>query len=125
MSNTVKRYLLSSLLLLVCPGLALAQANYSAFELRRQDNWDALHFADMDGDGRKDAVVPHYDPTLGRELHIYSQQANGNFSAEPRRIEIKTEIIAIDFADLRPEAGMELLLFASNGVFSLSPRNAG
>ncbi len=120
----------SLLLLLVCllPGTfpaARAQDNYASFELRRQDNWSPLLFRDMNGDGRLDALHSHYQADLGRELHIYEQQADGSFNAEPRRIEIKTEIIAVDFADLRPDPGLELLLFASNGLFSLSTAREG
>lgn len=122
------RCALLALLILPSAGTLSAQdgytANYAAFELRREDNWGPLRFIDLDGANGRDIVVPHFDPALGRELHVYYQQRNGGFSAEPARIEIKTEIIAVDFADLRPEPGMELVLFANAGVFSLSPRIA-
>ena len=98
----------------------LGQGNYAAFELRRDENWDPVVLEDMNGDGRKDIVSSAYDSVLGRELHIYLQQDDGGFSATPQRIEVKTEIIAIGFADLRPTPGTELVLFANNGVFSLS-----
>lgn len=113
---------------LFCVGLStacLAQQNYAAFELRRDNNWSDLRLHDMDGDGGKDIVVSHYQSDLGRELHIYHQQADGSFDANPQRIEIKTEIIAVGFADLRPAPGEELVLFASNGVFSLGTDTAG
>jgi len=80
---------------------------------------------DMNGDGDKDIVVSHFDQDLGRELHIYHQQQDGGFSANPQRVEIKTEIIAVGFADLREDPGEELVLFANNGVFSLSTASAG
>ncbi len=99
---------------------ATGQGNYAAFELRRDENWDPVILEDMNGDGRKDIISSAYDATLGRELHIYHQQEDGSFSANPQRIEVKTEIIAIGFADLRPDPGTELVLFANNGVFSLS-----
>jgi len=102
-----------------------AQDNYAAFELRRQDNWGAIHIEDMNGDDNKDIVVPHYNAALGRELHIYWQQADGSFDSEPTAIEIKSEIIAVGFADLRSEPGSELILFANNGIFSLSPAISG
>lgn len=111
--------------LLSCSVQALAQDNYATFELRRQDNWGPLRFADVDGDGASDVAVPYYDPALGRELHIYRQQANGSFATEPQRIEIKTEIVAVDFADVRAAPGEELILFAGAGVFSLSASQAG
>ena len=97
-----------------------AQSNYVAFELVREDNFEPLITEDLNGDGAKDIIVSHYQPGLGRELHIYHQRADGSFAATPQRIEIKTEIIAVGFADVRPQPGMELILFAANGVFSLS-----
>jgi hypothetical protein len=97
-----------------------AQGNYSAFELTRDENWDPLLHHDMNGDGLKDLIYSHFSPAAGRELHILHQQIDGSFNSVPQRIEIKTEIIAVGFADLRPEPGMELVLYAGAGVFSLS-----
>ena len=53
-------------------------------------------------------------------MHIHHQQSDGNFTSNPQRIEIKTEIIAVGFADLRTDPGKELILLANSGVFSLS-----
>ncbi len=102
-----------------------AQSNYSVFELRREENWDRLINHDMNGDGLKDLIYSHFSPASGRELHILHQQPDGGFNNNPVRIEIKTEIIAVGFADLRPDPGMELVLFAGAGVFSLSTAIAG
>jgi hypothetical protein len=101
-------------------GTAVAQSNYTAFELNRASNWDSLATEDMNGDGLKDLVFSHFDQRSGREIHIHHQTSNGGFSALPQRIEVKTEIIAVGFADLRSDPGTELLLFANAGVFSLS-----
>ena len=97
-----------------------AQENYAAFELARDNNWDQLITEDIDGDDRKDLIFSHYDPLIGRELKILRQREDGSFSSEPQSIEIKTEIIAIGFVDLRKDPGKELLLLASTGVYSLS-----
>ena len=78
-----------------------AQENYVAYELVRDNNWDDLITEDIDGDGAKDLIFSHYDPMIGRELRILHQREDGSFSSEPQRIEIKTEIIALGFADLR------------------------
>ena len=109
-----------SLLFLLGAPASLSQNNYAVFELNRENNWDRLITEDLNGDGAKDIIFAHFDPTNGRELHIYHQQSNGTFSSSPQRIEIKTEIIAIGFADLRSDPGKELVLLANNGVFSLS-----
>lgn len=105
--------------------LSLGQSNYAAFELKRENNWETLVAEDMDGDGLKDLVFSHYDENNGRELHIHKQQLDGSFSSQPQRVEIKREIIGIGFADLRSEPGMEILLFANSGVFSLSTNKQG
>lgn len=111
--------------LVLYSGQGQAQTNYAAFEINRDNNWDPVVFEDLNGDNRKDIVLGHYDPRLGRELHVYIQRSDGSFAAQAERIEIKTEIIAVGFGDLRPDPGKELLLFASNGVFSLSTRQEG
>lgn len=98
-----------------------AQANYVAFELDIENNWERqLAFEDLNGDGLKDIIHGHYQAGVGRELHIFHQQSDGSFSTTAQRIEIKTEVIAISFADLRPLPGKELLLISNSGVFSLS-----
>jgi hypothetical protein len=94
--------------------------NYAAFTLRRDENWSPLATEDLNGDGRKDLVYGAYSEGGGRELLVHYQDASGGFSQRPQRIEIKSEIIGIGFAELRPEPGIELLLYAANGVFSLS-----
>lgn len=119
---TIKHTLL---LLTLLPTLACAQSNYVEFELKRENNFDPMRTHDINGDNAKDLIVPNYQAGIGRELLIYLQQQDGSFDANPVRVEIKTEIIAIGFADLRPEPGMELLLLANNGVFSLNAMQPG
>lgn len=118
---------LAALLLSTLPfASALAQTNYVAFELQRENNWDRqLAFEDLNGDGRKDIVHANYQAGIGRELHVFHQQPGGSFATTPQRIEIKTEIIAVGFADLRPQPGKELLLVSNAGVFSLSTAQEG
>lgn len=111
---------LLALFLCFFPLGSTAQSNYVAFELAREDNFEPLITEDLNGDGASDIIISHYQPGLGRELHIYHQQADGSFAATPQRIEIKTEIIAVGFADVRPQPGTELILFAANALYSLS-----
>ena len=109
---------------LVVSGATLAQ-NYTAFELQREDNWDELVAEDVNGDGRADLLYAEFRPGVGRELLIHHQRADGGFAAEPARVEIKSEIIAVGFADLRPDPGKELLLYAADGVYSLASGTPG
>lgn len=104
---------------------ALGQNNYVSFELLRENNFAALVTEDLNGDGAKDIIIDNYDPNIGRELLVYRQLADGSFSATPQRIEVKTEIIGVGFADLRADPGMELVLYASAGLFSLSSTQEG
>ncbi len=109
------------LLCLLSPTASQAQSNYLAFELEQENNWQQqLVLEDLNGDGRKDIVYANYQPGIGRELHLFYQQIDGSFSTTAQKIEIKTEIIAIGFADLRPLPGKELIMFSNSGVFSLS-----
>jgi hypothetical protein len=108
--------------LLLCVGVtAFAQNNYVRTEIDRSDWQSRGILEDLNGDGRLDFIVSHWQQNLGRELLIHFQLEDGRFSPTPRSIEIKTEIIAVGFADLRAEPGKELVLLANNGVFSLSP----
>lgn len=103
-----------------CP-LVLAQTNFVASEIALGEWPEDLFFEDMDGNGRKDLLVPTWSANAGRELAIYLQQDNGSFPSTPSRlVEIKPEIIAFSIADVRAEPGKELLLFSSTAVFSLS-----
>lgn len=109
---------LGALLALSC--VQAQSGNYAAFELSREENWSPLLTEDLNGDGLLDLIYSVYSETGGRELLIHYQDANGDFPDAPQRIEIKSEILAIGFGDLRAEPGSELILHAANGVFSLS-----
>ncbi len=102
-----------------------AQDNFAQFELEREDNWSPLISEDLNGDYLKDLIYSHYSDAAGRELYIHYQKSDGTFQTTPTRIEIKREIIGIGFAELRPTPGMELVLYATTGVFDLSPSIEG
>ena len=101
------------------------QDNFAQFELEREDNWSPLISEDLNGDRLKDLIYSHYSDAAGRELYIHYQQSDGTFQTTPERIEIKREIIGIGFAELRATPGMELVLYATTGVFGLSPSIEG
>ncbi|MBT8147479.1 MAG: hypothetical protein KJN90_11545, partial [Gammaproteobacteria bacterium] len=98
----------------------LAQSNYVDSVIERNGPFGRILLQDLNGDGLNDLIDYRWRRGVGRELLIYHQAPDGRFSPTPQLVEIKTEIIAVGFADLRPEPGKELVLFANNGVFSLS-----
>lgn len=99
---------------------AFAQLNFVASELKQHAESRSWALEDMDGDDRKDIIMAQWGRNTGRELLIYLQNSEGRFPQQPsRRVGIKTEIIAVGMADIRPQPGFELLLFSSNAIFSL------
>jgi hypothetical protein len=121
MQNKVYNRFLPAWVLLWLSGDPLhAQVNYVASEIPTESPFVSLRFEDLNGDGRQDLVYSHWRRGIGRELLIHYQTDTGRFDASPTRVEIKREIIGVGFADLRPAPGKELVLFASNGIFSLS-----
>ncbi|MCP5346879.1 MAG: VCBS repeat-containing protein [Gammaproteobacteria bacterium] len=102
------------------PGTLLGQVSYVASEIESDRPFGRLISEDLNGDGRLDLVDYRWRRGIGRELLIYSQAADGRYAPNPTLVEIKSEIIAVGFADLRPDPGRELVLLANNGVFSLS-----
>jgi len=112
--------LLSVLLLMLLATHLPAQTNYVDSVIDRTNSFGRMRLEDLNGDGLTDLIDYRWRRGFGRELLVYHQMSDGHFSTSPQFIEIKTEIIAVGFADVRPEPGNELLLFANNGVFSLS-----
>ncbi|MEX2130557.1 MAG: VCBS repeat-containing protein [Pseudohongiellaceae bacterium] len=111
---------LTSVCFLSAANTVSAQLNFVATELPQEELDRPLVFEDLNGDGLLDLVEASWQPDLGRELLVYDQQADGRFATVPRRIDIKTEIIAVGFADLRDDPGKELVLFTNSELFSLS-----
>lgn len=106
---------------LVCYSSSVsAQANYIAFEVPVENSFNRLLTEDLNGDGLADLAISSYREGVGRELEIFHQQTDGSFDPNPQVVEIKTEIIAVAAADLRPAPGKELILYAADAVYSLS-----
>ncbi|ALO45575.1 FG-GAP repeat domain-containing protein [Pseudohongiella spirulinae] len=120
-----RRFVTAALLATLFSGSAIAQGNYIASEIPAPEWPNNIRLADVDGDGLIDLIVPHWAAGVGRQLLIFQQQADHRFPAQPSRIvDIRPEIVAVTFADVRPEPGVELLLFTGNSVFSLSTAQA-
>jgi FG-GAP-like repeat len=97
------------------------QINYIASEMPAPEWPNQVAMADLNGDGREDLILPQWTPGAGRQLLVFLQQSNNRFLAQPSSyIAIVPEIVAVSFADIRPEPGTELLLFTGTSVFSLS-----
>ena len=122
-----QRLLAASVLMMAVDSHAqVAGINYVATELPRPEWPQDVQIADMDGDGLLDVIVPFWSSDAGRQLHIYLQQADHRFPAQASRlVDIRSEIVAVAMADVRPEPGAELLLFTGATVFSLSSAVAG
>src|SRR5690606_24986393 len=106
--------------LLLTTGTLQAQAiNHIASELPRPEWPQEVRLADTNGDGLPDIIVPTWSSDTGRQLHIYLQHTDQRYPAQPSRvIDIRSEIVAVALADVRPEPGEELLLFTGSTVFS-------
>ena len=60
-----------------------SQENYMSYELRRDNNWDALFTEDMNGDGNNDLIYPHYDPALGESFGFITNKMMEHFQQIP------------------------------------------
>lgn len=110
-----------TLFIIVCFQPLLAKA--PSFGVWGVDTTHATHdpiIVDVDGDRLKDLVVPQYSPKLGRELHIYFQEANTKLANVPLKIEIKSEAIGFSLADVRETPGTEILWITADAVYSYS-----
>lgn len=122
----MKHLPLITALILCISGMPLAaqsprQLNYIASQLPAAEWPEQWVMADLNGDGRQDLILPQWQEETGRQLLVFLQQENSRFPVQPSRfINILPEIVAITFADLRPDPGEELILFTGNGAFSLA-----
>ena len=121
MKSLTLQLLTLGLLATIAASAAHTQPNYIVSEIPMPEWPDRIMQADMDGSGRQDLIVPQWSQEAGRELLIFLQRPNGGYEQQvSRQVEIKPEIVAVAFADVRDEPGQELLLFSNASVFSLS-----
>ncbi|MCW8195048.1 VCBS repeat-containing protein [Proteobacteria bacterium 005FR1] len=105
---------------------SLAAPRYQASVIELEETITDQITADLDGDGRQDLLVAVWSDDRGRELLVFPQGANGHFSGKPaQRIEVKKDIVAFALADIREEAGEELILLTRSGAYSYSSRKEG
>lgn len=101
---------------------------YAATEIPAEPGREIRGFwtADMNGDGRGDALLGVWSAGAGRELVVHLQRGDSTFAASPdRRVRVKSDIVAFSVADLRDEPGDDLLLFTPSAGFSLSTARSG
>lgn len=82
-------------------------------------------FVDLDGDGRRELVLALRMKRGGRELRFHRV---GDARVEPEpyaTVRVLEDVLAYGFADVREEAGRELLLLTRSGVFSYSITKEG
>lgn len=104
----------------------LAAPQYVSSVIEPEEEIAGHSRGDLNGDGLGDLLLGAWTPGRGRELLIYLQQDDGRFPGKPsQRIDIKKDIIAYGLADIRPEAGEELIFLTRNGAYSYSSRKEG
>ncbi len=103
------------------PAHLSANVNYTATVIEAKEDIQDILQADFNGDTLGDIALIVWSDDLGRELLVYFQSASGQFSSTPsRRIEIKTDIIAMATGDVREQAGDEIIFFTRSASYSFS-----
>ncbi|MEX1032096.1 MAG: VCBS repeat-containing protein [Cellvibrionaceae bacterium] len=102
---------------------ALAAPAYVSSVIEPEAEIRGQHHAELNGDGLQDLLLSVWSEQRGRELLVYLQGSNGQFPGKPsQRIEIKSDIVAYGLADLRDEAGEELIFLTRSAAYSYSTR---
>lgn len=105
---------------------AQAAPDYVASVIEPREEIHGSLTADFNGDGKQDLLLSVWSEGAGRELLLYLQEENGQFSGSPsQRVELKSDIIALAVADLRDEPGEELIFLTRSAVYSYSTRKEG
>jgi len=103
------------------------QEIFEIVELTVRGRVVTAHFADFDGDQRKDlmlATLNGIPPAESRTIHVYLQQADGAFpDAASHSVPIPQWSAVYDVADLKGTPGDELVLLRPDGVTILSLAN--
>jgi hypothetical protein len=102
--------------------LALADApRFTASAIPMPEGSAGHWLADLDGDRRLDLLTGAAKRGAGRELRVHLQRSGGDFRSEPdRRIVLKADIVAFSVAEVRAEAGEEILFLTGSSCFSYS-----
>jgi hypothetical protein len=88
-------------------------------------DWRVVGGLGREGSRQRDLVLTLLLDDGSRELRLHDLSAAG-VAREPRvRVSIKEDIAAWSVADVRPEPGLELLLFTGSGVGSYSVTHSG
>ncbi len=88
-------------------------------------SWRVLTGVGREGRGQRDLVLTLLLDNGSRELRLHNLNKRG-VERDPRvRVSIKEDITAWSVANVRPEAGLELLLITDSGVWSYSVTHSG
>lgn len=100
---------------------------FEIHEVAAQGRVVGAHFADFDGDQRKDLMIATLEgipPVESRTIYMYLQQPDGSFPENSNYgIPIPARSAVYDVADLKDTPGEELLLLRPDGVTILSLAN--
>lgn len=130
-----KRSLANRMVVILCATLsarahaapqAVPQPRYATSEIAPDAELESFWTADFDVDGREDIIAGTWGRSRGRELLIYLQRSDGSYPpVADRRVEIKSDIVAFALADVREDAGPELLLLTPTACYSYSTLKSG
>jgi hypothetical protein len=102
--------------------VAASSPGFTASEIPLEAELQGLWTGDFDGNAARDVMVAVWSEQRGRELLIYLQASDAKFPAQPsRRIEVKSDIVAVALADTRPAPGDELIFLTRSAGYSFSP----
>ena len=82
-------------------------------------------FVDVDGDGRPELCLAMRRADGGRELRLHHLEGERLAATPAYTIPVMEDVLAYGFADVRAEAGREIVFLTKTGAWSCSPTKPG